>query len=151
VPMPQTPEDIPRLFAEAWNTRDAAALATLFAVDADFVNVVGLWWHNRADIERAHHYGLSTFFAQSHIAARRVKVRPVGADVAIIHTRWKLTGQFDKAGSGLDDRFSVMTFVARRVPEGWLVQAAQNTDVVTGKETNIALDGRIEAADYRPD
>ena len=39
---PTSPEHIVHGFAEAWNRRDAAALAALFAEDADFVNVVGL-------------------------------------------------------------------------------------------------------------
>ena len=113
------------------------------------MNVVGLWWHNRADIERAHHYGLSTFFRDSTISARRVKVRRIGEDVCIVHTRWKLTGQIDKAGEALEDRFSIMVFVAERSPEGWIIQTAQNTDIVPGMETNVVRDGAMEAVDYR--
>jgi hypothetical protein len=30
----------------------------LFVDDADFANVVGPWWHNKADIQKAHQYGL---------------------------------------------------------------------------------------------
>lgn len=147
--MPETPEDIPRHFAEAWNARDAQALASVFAEDADFVNVVGLWWHNRADIERAHDYGLSTFFRNTEISARRVRVRRVGKDVAIIHTRWKLTGQIGRDGETLDDRFAIMVFVAQRQDNGWVVLAAQNTDVVPGMETNAVSGGKMTALDYR--
>ena len=147
--IPETPEDIPRLFAEAWNSKDAHALASLFAEDAEFVNVVGLWWHNRTDIERAHHYGLSTFFRDSSISARRVKVRLIGETVCIVHTRWKLTGQIGKAGEALDDRSSIMVFVAERSPEGWIIQAAQNTDIIPGMETMAVRDGTMGAVDYR--
>ena len=149
MPMPETPQDIPRLFAEAWNAKDAQALASLFAEDADFVNVVGLWWHSRADIDRAHHYGLSTFFRDSYISARHVTVRRVGDSVSIVHTRWKLTGQVGKGGETLEDRFAIMVFVAERSPEGWIIRAAQNTDIVPGMETNAVRDGNIGALDYR--
>ena len=149
MPMPQTPEDIPRLFAEAWNARDANALASLFVEDADFVNVVGLWWHNRDDIERAHDYGLSTFFRKSEISARRVKVRRVNDEIAIVHTRWKLTGQIGKNAEALGDRFAIMVFVARRTAEGWTVMAAHNTDIVPGAETHAAKDGQIDAVNYQ--
>lgn len=149
MPMAETPEDIPRLFQEAWNRKDAHALAGLFSNDADFVNVVGLWWHNRADIERAHHYGLTAFFRNSAISARHVKLRWVGEDVAIIHTRWKLTGQLDKAGEELEDRFTIMVFVAERSSTGWIVCAAQNTDIIPGMETNVIRNGEMAAADYR--
>ena len=147
--MPDTPEDIPRLFAEAWNAKDAHALASLFADDADFVNVVGLWWHNRNDIEKAHHYGLSTFFRQTTITARRIKVRKLGDDIAIIHTSWKLVGQIGKRGETLNDRIAIMVFVAQRLAEEWTVMAAHNTDVVRGAETYTAEDGKITAVNYR--
>ncbi|UWQ81522.1 SgcJ/EcaC family oxidoreductase (plasmid) [Leisingera sp. S132] len=149
MPMPETPDDIPRLFAEAWNARDARALAALFAEDADFVNVVGLWWHNRVDIEKAHAYGLSTFFRHSEITARGIKVRRVGGDTAIIHTRWKLAGQIDKAGETLEDRFAIMVFFAQRLANGWTVLAAHNTDVIPGMETIAAKDGSAFAVNYR--
>ncbi len=146
---PQTPEDIPRLFAEAWNTRDAKALAQLFADDADFVNVVGLWWRNRQDIERAHDYGLRTFFKTSTLAARRIEIRRLGEDVAVVHVRWKLANQLSKAGDALEDRFTVMIFVAHQLEDGWNVVAAHNTDIVPGKETFAAKDGHLDAVDYR--
>lgn len=146
---PETPEDIPRLFQEAWNLRDASALAGLFADDADFVNVVGLWWRNRADIEQAHAYGLSTFFKQSNLSARKIEVRLLGGSVAIVHVRWRLTGQLDKDGTLLDDRYTVMAFVAELRGDAWIVVAAHNTDIVPGSETYVAREGTHQATDYR--
>ncbi|MGI9449825.1 MAG: SgcJ/EcaC family oxidoreductase [Geminicoccaceae bacterium] len=147
--MPETPEDIPRRFADAWNAKDGRALARLFADDADFVNVVGLWWNNRDDIERAHDYGLRSFFKKSKISARRVKVRRIGDDVAVVHVRWKLVGQTGKQGETLGDRFAIMVFVAQQFVEGWTVVAAHNTDVIPGMETLAAKDGGIAAYNFR--
>jgi uncharacterized protein (TIGR02246 family) len=146
---PQTPEDIPRLFAEAWNAKDATALAYLFADDAEFVNVVGLWWHNRDDIESAHDYGLRTFFKASTLSARRVEIKNLGQDVAVVHVRWKLSGQAGKDGGTLEDRFTIMVFVAQQLENGWTVVAAHNTDIIPGKETLAARDGQLDAEDYR--
>lgn len=50
------PEDVVQRWEDAWNNADAEALAGLFAEDADFVNVVGLWWHDRERIREAHAY-----------------------------------------------------------------------------------------------
>ena len=149
LPMVEKPDDIPHLFAEAWNKRDATALAALFAENADFVNVVGLWWQNRSAIEKAHHYGLTTFFAESLIAVRRTKVRMIGPDAAVIHARWKLTGQIDSTGKSLEPRSAIMVFVAERVADRWIVQAAQNTDIMPGIETNAIIDGQMRSVDYR--
>ncbi len=148
--MPITdPEDIVHAFADAWNRGNAGALAALFTEDADFVNVVGLWWHNRADIERAHAYGLGTFFKGSTLSAGRISVREAGTGVAVVHVRWRLSGQRDQDGSPLDDRRTVMVFVAEQRGAGWVVVAAQNTDIVPGTETMQARGETLRAVDYR--
>ena len=54
----RSPEEIPALFARAWNDRDPDALASLFDEDAEFVNVTGLCWHDRESIRKAHAHGL---------------------------------------------------------------------------------------------
>ncbi len=147
--LPRTPGEIPECFAEAWNNGEASALAALFAEDADFVNVVGLWWYTRADIECAHEYGLRTFFKDSTLVMGRTEVRPLGDTAAIVHVRWRLTGQRDKQGNVLEDRFTILIFIAERIDDVWLVMAAQNTDVVPGMETHAASGERLEATDYR--
>ena len=133
--LPHTPEEIPEHFAAAWNARDAAALAALFVEDADFVNVVGLWWHKRADIQRAHAYGLQVIFDQSSLRAGGIKLRLLGQDYAVVHCRWHLTGQRDPVGELLGERTTVMVFVAQHSSSGWQVVTAQNTDVIPGSET----------------
>ena len=80
-----------------------------------------------------------------------VKVIQVATDVAIIHARLNLTGQVDQAGRTLDPSVTVMVFVAAKGADGWIVQAAQNTDVVPGMETHAAKWGHLESADYRRD
>lgn len=147
--LPARPEDIPAAFAAAWQARDASALAAIFAEDADFVNVVGLWWRNREDIERAHNYGLTTFFKASELSARRVEVRRIGDIAATVHVRWRLNGQLGKDGSMLEERVSIMLFVAEQVAGGWQVVAAQNTDVVPGAETLVSTGSGLKPADYR--
>ncbi len=147
--LPQSPEQMPQAFADAWMARDATALAAMFVEDADFVNVVGLWWHNRADIEKAHDYGLKTFFQNSKIRVGRVEVRHLSENHAIVHTRWWLEGQLDQDGKSLDKRQTVMMFVAERHEDGWMAVATQNTDVVPGMETYQAKDGQLKPADYR--
>lgn len=146
---PQKPEDFPIMFAQSWMARDAKALAALFVDDADFVNVVGLWWHNRSDIEKAHDYGLRTFFKVSEITIGRTETRYLGDNVAVVHVRWKLSGQIDKDGNVLDPRKTVMMFVVQKQEDGWRAVAAQNTDVIPNMETFMAKDGGLRAADYR--
>ena len=133
-----TPADIPRLFAEHWNNNDAAALAALFVEDADFVNVVGLWWRRRHDIERAHKYALDRYFKDAKITLQQVEVRHVTDDVATVHARWRLDGQRTPTGEAGAPRSGVMLFVAKRDDDRWVSVAAHNTDLAQGAETNVA-------------
>ncbi len=147
----QSPEDVPRLFAEAWNKRDADMIASLFEEDAEFVNVVGLWWHNREDIRKAHDYGLKKIFNQSTLEVRRVKVKMLNNDVAIVHARMHLSGQTSHDGvKSPGTRTNIFSFAVRSTSEGWKCASAHNTDVVPGAETNIIdADGSMRSTDYR--
>ncbi len=147
-----TPERIPALFADAWNARDPDAIAALFEEDAEFVNVVGLWWHDREAIRRAHAYGLTRIFSQSLLRVGTVRVKHLSDDVAVVQARMHLEGQTRVGDVGRPQpRTNIFTFVARRTADGWLCAAAHNTDVVPGAETNVAdEEGRLHGADYRP-
>ena len=63
------------LQAAAWNQHDARAYANLFAEDGDAVNVVGLWWRGRPEIERKIREGFEFVFAQSTLTITDVDVR----------------------------------------------------------------------------
>lgn len=145
------PEDVVTGWQEAWNSADADALAALFAADAEFVNVVGLWWHDRAAIERAHAYGFERIFPGSTLGLLRVKVKHLREDVAVVHARMRLTGQAPVAGvEAPQARTNIFSFVVHRTEAGWRCASAHNTDVVPGMETNVADEaGRLRPADYR--
>lgn len=146
-----SPESIPTVFVEAWNRRDADTLAELFEPDADFVNVVGIWWHDREAIRKAHAYGLQRIFQHSTLRLLRVKVRPLTETIAVVHARMSLTGQTAADGVAVPGaRYNVFSFVVQRTPEGWRCVSAHNTDIVPGMETNlVAADGSLRPTDYR--
>lgn len=145
------PDALPHAFADAWNARDADAIADLFDADAAFVSVVGLWWHDREAIRRAHAYGLRVLFPASRLTVGRTTVKHLRDDVAVVHARMRLTGQ---TGVGEVEtpgaRHTVFSFVVHRGADGWRCASAHNTDVVPGMETHVRdADGRLRAADYR--
>ena len=148
--MPVTaPEDFPAAFRDAWMARDGDAIGALFVPEADFVNVVGIWWEDRAAIARAHGYALGSFFSRSRLTVGRVKVRALGADHAVVHARFRLTGQLAPDGSEADTRSTILSFVLARGGDGWLAVSAQNTDIVPGAETFRAGGGSLAPEDYR--
>lgn len=146
-----SPQDIPARFTEAWNERDPKKLAALFDEDAEFVNVVGIWWHKREEIYKAHEYGLRVIFNNSTLKQGRTKVKYLSEDIAVVHTRFRLTDQTPLKDTRPETRQTIFSFVVHRVDgdSSWSCASAHNTDIIPGKETHLMKDGEIEAVDYR--
>ncbi len=148
--MDLTPENLPELFAQFWNKRDARSLAQLFSEKADFINVVGIWWEDRESIFKAHDYGLKVIFKDSELKAMKIKVNYLSENVAMVHSRMRLVGQTaqgEVTKPGV--RFNIFTFVLKRTSGICRCVSAHNTDIVPGKETNIIQDGELKNVDYR--
>ena len=144
------PEDIARGFCEAWNDNDADAIANLFVPDADFVNVVALWWDNKDDIRRAHARGFEVMFTGSQMQLEKTKTRLLGKKTAVVHALWRMWGQKDPRGNKVGQRRGVFTFVVVRDDAlGWRAVSAQNTDKVPGVETMVATGGSLTPTSYR--
>lgn len=145
------PEEIPALFVEAWKQRDAEMLASLFTEDAEFVNVVGLWWHNRKDIEKAHSYGFQHIFGNSDIRLMETKVKKLSGEIAVVHARMRLKNQTPKEEVQIPSiRQNIFSFVVQRNEESWVCVSAHNTDIVPGAETNITdEEGNFKPVNYR--
>lgn len=133
----RSPEAVIPAWRDAWNRGDADAIAALFAEDAEFVNVVGLWWHSREAIRDAHAFGFRTIFPGSTITMGSPRVRRLGADAATVMCRWRVLGQVSPGGEPAGPREGVFTFVLERRAAGWVAVAAQNTDAAPGAQTHL--------------
>lgn len=145
------PGEIPALFVESWMKRDAEMLASLFSEDAEFVNVVGLWWHNRKDIKKAHAYGFKNIFPDSDLVLRETSVKHLSDDVAVVHARMRLKNQTPKGDIKTPSlRQNIFIFVVKKQEECWICVSAQNTDIIPGAETNIIdEEGNFRSVNYR--
>lgn len=144
------PQDVVAGWESAWNSADAGAIATLFAPDADFVNVVGLWWHDREGIRQAHAFGFARIFPGSRIRMGAPQVRMIGDRAATVHSRWHLDGQVSPRGEPAEERRGIFTFVLEHREDGWIAVAAHNTDIVPGAQTHISRDGERTSIHYGP-
>ncbi len=143
------PLDVLTQWDQAWAARDADALAALFVADPGFVNVVGLWWHDREAIKQAHAYGFDVIFGDSEFEFVSHKVRNLGSGAAVVHGKWKLTGQHTPTGQDTGERFGIFIFVLERRQNQWFVVAAQNTDIIAGVKSIAVVDSQSTATDYR--
>ena len=129
----------------------AEAIASLFAEDAEFVNVTGLWWHKRKSILKAHRYGLDTIFQDATATIKRRKIKWLNNDIAVVHAKMELSGQTavgDIQNPG--NRQNIFSFVMQNTPQGWICVSAHNTDILPEKETIIRNEtGNAKGVDYR--
>ncbi|HWK75322.1 MAG TPA: SgcJ/EcaC family oxidoreductase [Povalibacter sp.] len=125
-------EKIVYAFAECWNRHDMDAFAGLFAPDAEFVNVVGLWWKGREEIKRAHELAHATMFKSSRLTISSISARFPRDDVAIARAQWVLEGHVSPEGTALPARAGILLNVLGRSASGWAIIDSQNTDIVEG-------------------
>jgi len=123
-------EEVATAFVDDWNLHDMKRFAGLFADDAQFVNVIGLWWRGRAEIQKQHEALHATRMRSSHLVATETTVQVLRPDVAVLHVRWQLTGDTGIDGVTLPTRQGVMSLVTVKVGSKWQIASAQNTDSI---------------------
>jgi uncharacterized protein (TIGR02246 family) len=121
-----SPDDVsPRVgeFVAAWNAHDMKRFASLFSEDADFVNVAGMWWHGRDEIERNHAVVHASRFRESVLDASLAAFKEVSPNVGVAHVTWRL----DVGGVV---RRGVFTWTLQERDGAVEIVAAHNTDTV---------------------
>jgi len=104
--------------------------ASLFASDANFVNVVGVWWKNRSEIEAAHRAAHDTMFRDSRLEGDVSSVVELAQGLASIHHSWTLTGASAPDGTPIGIRKGILLLIVQEGRSGWRIKVAQNTDIV---------------------
>lgn len=125
-------DSVVQAFSECWNRHDMEAFAELFAPDAEFVNVVGMWWKGRAEIRAAHEFTHSTMFKSSRLTILETSVRFPAPQLAIARSRWLLEDHAGPDGEPLPARHGVLVNVLARRGGRWSIIDAQNTDIIEG-------------------
>lgn len=144
------PEYVAQEFANAWSSANADGIASLFVPDADFVNVVGIWWNTREQIRDGHAYGFKYMFPNSVMTLVKVTSRALGEVHALVHAAWSMTGQITPEGGPAGARSGIFSFVMARQPAGnWLAVSAHNTDIVSGAQTHVADSGSLRPESYK--
>jgi uncharacterized protein (TIGR02246 family) len=113
-----------------WNRHDMKSFGSLFTEDAQFVNVIGLWWHSRAEIQKAHEALHATRMRMSHLVVTQSVVHLLTPEVAVLLEQWQLTGDTGIDGVALPARRGVMSLVTVKAGGQWRIASAQNTDIV---------------------
>jgi uncharacterized protein (TIGR02246 family) len=71
-----------RGYCDAWNRHDMKAMADLFDDDAQWVNIVGMYWPGRAAVVAGHEAFHRTFFQTTEIEMTDAEIKELAPSVA---------------------------------------------------------------------
>jgi uncharacterized protein (TIGR02246 family) len=113
----------------SWNKHDMNEMATLLTEDAEWVNVVGMWWRGRADVRQAHVVYHDTVFKETPYHAQAVTVRFVNPDTAIASVKWKKGSFVAPNGVTYPEAEDMMSMLWVRQSGKWLIALGHNTTI----------------------
>jgi uncharacterized protein (TIGR02246 family) len=105
----------------AFNRHDPNA--SLFARDADFVDVRGRWLKGAAEIEQGRKARFETFQKEAQIRQLDMRIRFVTLDVAIAHVTNEISGMTDSDGTKIPPQRELNLRVFTKTNGKWLVTA----------------------------
>ena len=117
-------------FNDAWNRHDPGGMVESLTDDGQFVTVNGVWKKTRAEflelMQRLH--GAGGPFRTSRRETLDMHVRILAPDVAMVHSRFRVSGDVEEDGKAAV-REGVGIRVVRKLDGRWRTVAVQNTDI----------------------
>jgi uncharacterized protein (TIGR02246 family) len=114
----------------SWNNHDYSTMAAYATEDADWVNIVGMWWKNRKEVQFAHQAYHEVMFKNVTLTKNSAHLRQITPDVIIAHLNTKV-GAFTTPGGHQKpeaDNMSLLVFVKKG--RKWLLTAGENVEIV---------------------
>ena len=119
---------IRKLYAQytaAWNRHDAAAMASLWTLDGDYMEPDGRHARGQAEVEKLFAQEQQTVFKESTLALTIETVWFISENVAMVDGKYDLSGVRDLEGKQLPTRSGHLTAVLLREDGAWRVAAGR--------------------------
>lgn len=117
-------------FSNAWNYHGGQGSADYYAEDADFINIFGMAFAGKQEIETRHIKIHETFLKGSTFEVIDVKLREASPEVVIAHVYWKVSNvQKPRKDLVNESMKGVFTHVFLKNHEKWEIIATQNTPI----------------------
>lgn len=114
-------------YETAWNRHDMAEFGRLFTEDAEWVNIVGMWWRGRADVQKAHQAFHEVMFRDVPLHFTDVAVRTVAPGVAVAIGTIQMGDYTTPGGHTVRDTRDRMTLVMVQRDGRWKIVSGHNT------------------------
>ncbi|MCR5888021.1 SgcJ/EcaC family oxidoreductase [Hymenobacter sp. J193] len=110
---------------------DMAAYTT---PDVSWVNIVGMWWRGRPQVQGAHQAIFDQIFSGVTFTPGPPVVRAITADVALVNLRCKVGAFYPPDGvnrgtNKMGDNEDLLTLVLVKRQGRWLLTAGHNTEI----------------------
>ncbi len=116
-------------FLTSWNNHNFDDMKAYTTDDVEWVNVVGMWWKGRKEVQFAHQAYHNTMFKHVALEQKLATVRFITPDVAIAHVVWHY-GEFttpDGSKQGNTDDIATLVYIKKNGK--WLLTAGENVPV----------------------
>lgn len=122
---------------DAWGKHDMKTWTSYMTDDVQWVNIVGMWWHGKDEVFRAHDaYHRTIFKDRSFPPPDSVVLRHVGPDTIVANIEG-MTGAFTgPSGTPHPAARNILTEVFVKQNGRWLLTAGQNTVVDEAAQKN---------------
>ena len=133
-----------------WQNHRFADMATYTTPDVTWVNIVGMHWRGRAQVQQAHQQIFDAMFKGVAFVPGKTEVRTIAPGVAVV-TMYCYVGTFyppDGINRGTNqegDNDDLLTLVLVKRQGHWLLTAGQNTVVRADAQGNNPV-GKASAA-----
>jgi uncharacterized protein (TIGR02246 family) len=114
-------------YEACWNRHDMAAASELFADDAHWVNIVGMYWPGKPAVVAAHKTLHSTFFRTTEQALLDVTVRPIAPDVAVAVAHFQMGAFSPPDGVHRPAAGNRLSFMLAKRERQWRIVHGHNT------------------------
>ena len=112
---------------ETWNRHDMKAYSALLTQDADWINIVGMWWQGKDDVYKAHEAFHKTIFRNHSLHIDQVSVRKITTDVAVAICTMSVDAFTTPSGQVRPKSQDRLSVVLRKAGKRWLICHAHNT------------------------
>lgn len=116
-------ENVISAYTVAWNQNNCIGFADGFTEDADFVNIFGMYFSGREEIEKRHQDILKNFLKGSTFEVTGIQLREAQPGLVIAIVLWNVKG----FGNAETVKKGIFTQVFIKTNNGWAITASQNT------------------------
>lgn len=121
---------------ESWNQHDFSDMENYTTEDVDWVNVVGMWWKGRDEVQFAHQAFHETMFRNVNLELKFSNIRFITDDVAVAHIITHYGEYQTPDGNTMGNTDDIATLVYVKKNGRWLLTAGENVSINEAARTH---------------